>query len=175
MKIILIVLFSLLTINLCYACDSTKMNNVILINLEDSQVANIISDVYSQTTNQYNRNKYVFVIRISKTDDNSEMRISIIHKQHFGWILRDKKIKIYGYFEFEGYPVLVFGDSVDDFFSKTDKYVKFDWLKSLPPLQKLEEGEIPEPSPRFKSDVWIYKYIESEFIFDKKGFYTILE
>lgn len=163
----------MLTINLCYACNNREPNPIKVLELKYSKVIDILSEVYLANS-QYNWDKAVFVINVKEDGGKYELKIAVLYKQDFGWLLRDKKEKLYGCFEFNKRPVLVFGEFANNFFSETDELRKFDWLKVLP-RKKVTGKEIEEPPIIFEPEVWKYKFEQGTFLFVQKGTYSILD
>jgi len=116
----------------------------------------------------------VIVLRVKKYDGIYELRSAKLYKIDFGWYLRDKKDSLYGYFEYKGITVLVYGDDADSFFSKTDHLKKFDFLR-IRPREKPEEQFWPDLEIIFEPDVWVYNYIDGDFIFIDRDFYNPIE
>ncbi|MDB5257335.1 MAG: Uncharacterized protein JWM14_2030 [Chitinophagaceae bacterium] len=168
-------MFYVYSISLCYSCVSAKNNPVKLIESKYPQIFEILDKIYRSNEKQYDWDKTVFVLNINKVNDDINLRITVVYKQDFRGSLRDRKDKVYGYFEFNKYPVLVFGDGASDLFSKTDKAMEFDWFRQLPPQKKASDNEIQEPPGIFEPEVWLYKFKNGKFEFSKKGYYDILD
>ncbi len=174
-KFKLMTLFCLISISTySNANNNYKDTSIKLIALKYNQIEDVILGMHSSYKNLYNWEKSVYVINIKKNNNKYDFRIAIIYKDDFGWILRDKKMKLFGYFEIENNPVLVFGETANKFFSITNELMQLDWFKALPEIRK-DKSEIKEPPVIFEPEVWLYQFKKGKFIFYKKGYYSILD
>jgi hypothetical protein len=131
------------------------------LSLDVEEVNRIITEVIAgQSIQDWDR--AVILLRVQKKDGEYEVRGTKINKVHFGWLLRGKKDRIFGFFEYSGKEVLVFGESADRFFSKTDRTRTFEFLEIKP---EKEINEIPQPPPVFEPKVWIYNYVNGDLVF----------
>lgn len=125
----------------------------------------------------YNWQDNVIVFRTERmSNGNMEARLAAIHRQDFSWYLRGKQIPVYGYFEYDGKTVLVFGETSEIFFKKTEQYKELEFLRVIE-VEKpvVQEGEIPPPPRVFEPHVWVYEYRDDEFVYLEDGLYYLLE
>ncbi len=147
----------------------TKVKPVDILELKYSQTNDLLSDIFSVNKDFYDWERAVFFINVEK---DTGAKIAVLYKQNFSWILSGKEDKLYGYFEFNGYPVLVYGDSASHFFSKTNKSKSIPWLKQYK-KPKNRKTDPPPPPSIFEPEVWLYKFETEKFIFIQKGMFSI--
>lgn len=125
----------------------------------------------------YNWKENVIVLRTERMNNGDlQARLAALHRQDFSWYLRGKQIPVYGYFEYDGKTVLVFGKASEIFFEKTDQYKELVYLQ-VTEVEKpvVQDGEIPPPPRVFEPHVWVYEYKDGEFKFLEDGLYYLLE
>lgn len=142
-----------------------------ILEVNNSQIEDILIDISS--TKKYNKDKAVFILNFIKDGKNIECRSSVVYRQDFGWLLRETKEYLYGYFEFNEYPVLVFGKTSRLFLKRTESTKKLDWTKKNKRIRKIKKDIAPPPI-HFEPDVWIHTVEDTIFKFKKRGPYKIL-
>jgi hypothetical protein len=143
-----------------------------MLELKYPQIADVVSEVNNKNLEyQEFRINNVFVINVEKIADGFEFSMKLLNKTELPSILRDTKDTLYGYFEINNRPVVVFGDSASYFFSKTNDSKEFDWLKPSPPLAPGELYIVPKDDRM----TWVYRFEKGEFKFYKKCHCGILD
>lgn len=174
-KIKLIALFSLMIISkYSNANNNFQDTSVNVIECNYLQIRDIVMEMQAYYKNIYNPEKSVFIINVKKDVSKYDFRISVIYRDDFGWILRDKQMKLFGYFEVAFCPVLVFGEPANYFFSLTNESKQLTWFKALPQIKK-RKTNIEEPPVIFEPEVWLYRFEDGKLQYDKKGLYLILD
>lgn len=120
----------------------------------------IITDAHDEIEGAFTENN-VFVINVNKKNNVYEIKAGPINKNDFGWLLRHTKAIPYGFFKIKNITVIVFGDSAEVVFKKTQKTTIYDWLKPLPPIKDIDMIV----NPIFEPPVWLYEFSKNEFRF----------
>jgi hypothetical protein len=163
---------TLFCIQVISACSDAKTIDVNKLGIKCPQIYDIISEIYTINQNQYNWDKNTFFISVQMEADDYELRIAILSKQDVSWLLRDHRKELYGYFEVGKCFVLTHGELASMFFSKSNEAKEFDWLK-ISSKNKALSKEIDVPPIIFEPEVWIYRFVNGKFLFEKKGGYSV--
>lgn len=155
------------------ACSYSKTIDVNNLGIKYPQIYDIISEIYTINHNQYNWDKNTFFISVLMEKNDYELRIAILSKQDISWLLRDNRKELYGYFKVGKCFVLTYGEYASMFFLKSNEAKQFDWLK-ISSSNKALSKEIDAPPIIFEPEVWIYRFINGKFLFDKKGGYSVI-
>jgi len=118
----------------------------------------IIKTVYDFIEPNYRLEKSAILLNINKVNDCYEIKTAGLEKDDFRWYLMDKKDKLYGYTEYKGIPVVVFGNSADKFYEKTKVKNSFDYLTANKYKKPERKSKILEEPLIFEPMGWIYLY-----------------
>jgi hypothetical protein len=166
-KIIFICLISFVTVTHCYA-------QVNVIESRYKQLDSIILDIYNNYY-EYNISNVSLVINAYEYKEETYwLSIGILNRDEFSWLLRDSKDKLYGYFEINNYPIVIFGNFASIFFNELgcEKYIN--WLIPLPPKKHLNvKNEEEYPPVNFEPLTKIYKFDNGKFIFIRESYFML--
>jgi len=87
--------------------------------------------------------------------------------------LTGKKDKPFGFFDYEGFTVIVFGENRNLLFEKTNIRKVIPFLGAKPEL-KTKEIKVPPPPVVYELFIWIYHYTKRELELVDKGRFTLL-
>ena len=169
-KLIICSIVFLLSFSSCKASQEKELNMLIV---EDAQINDAIKVLVEEEFEYGNLEKSAIIIKIEKLINGYEVRIGALFKESISSYLSDKEDKPFGFFEFEGVAVIVFGEEESLLFEKTNNKKSFSFLKAEPEL-KVKEGEIPPPPVIYEPIVWIYAYEDEKLKLTDKGRFTLL-
>jgi hypothetical protein len=118
----------------------------------------------------------VFVVKVSRLKDSYEFRTGVITKRDFKtqWYFDVKKDKLYGCFDYNNHPVLVYGEGADFFYSKTSQTIILDFIPNNSQT-KIEPRPKDMPPIAFEPPVRIYLFKDGVMTFQKRGLFELLE
>lgn len=155
----------------CSACQADTVK-VFHLSVLDNRVTETLKTIYAQEKGNYDWARSVFVIKTEKHKNALRIKVSIFYKEDFAHYLRNKKDKIFGYFEFDDNRAIVFGADSKALFLPTKESVLFVWLQPLP--KNKYKGKV-NPLVIFEPEGRIYEVREDEIILVEKGIMEILK
>lgn len=155
----------------------------LLLELKEQELNDIISNAIDHENQFYDPKNSIVILNVQKKMDIHELRICLLSKKEISsYLLDEKKIKLSGYYEFNGIPVLVYGKYFKDLFEKTKRRKYFSFLDNQElkeKIKRLDEDNfkkgIPPPAPApFEPVISIYHYKDSKFKFHTRGMFALL-
>ncbi|WP_313260640.1 hypothetical protein [Sphingobacterium sp.] len=107
--------------------------------------------------------KSVIVLNINKIDNNYGIKPTGAEKEELRWYLEGKRERLYGYSNFKGIPVMIYGNSAHKFYKKTKDNESFDFLIPYKHKKVKNKGEIADEPEIFEPMVWVYLYHDDKF------------
>jgi len=142
--------------------------NELVIKVED--VGKIIEHV-NELRELRDWDRSVIVLIIEEKEQHTELRATFLYKSSFIWYMKIKPGALYGFFNYRGITVLVFGDDAEYFFLKTDRTKHFDYLEVKTEYDddpEIEELDIPSIFEPFEL---VYHYVDRKLIFIEEGYF----
>lgn len=167
MKNIIVFLLLILSIP-CKGQQESQYEATMMVKPKHAEINTIVATVNDKLKKFIDPNKTVFVVYAYKQKDTYLVQVTIFQKSDFGWFLRDTQEKIFGFFEYQDIPVVVFGESSNVLFTKTKEKIFFEWLKALPPLDK----DLLVISSHFEPPAWKYAFLNGTFDFKGTDFWN---
>lgn len=142
----------------------------------DSKIRdNVIMPVFESVSSEYNMEKSVIVVRIIGKGEKYEVRASVVYRDDFNWYLFGKKDKLFGFTEYNGILVLIFGNSADKFFIQTNTKENFPFLNTEGYRENIEHPEIEIEPDMFEPVVWVYLVRNGKYALIEKSAFPLLE
>jgi hypothetical protein len=149
------------------SCDSVKYVGVRVLELKNSHLLDVVSEVYAQK--KYHRDDDIVMLCIYKKLKLVEIKVTVIDKKIFSYVQKRKKQSLWGFYDFHAIPLLVFGDTVRQYFNETGELKTFDWIRDMSSYKGKEEITLFDPT------VWLYKSDRCKFVFLRKDVYDIFD
>ncbi len=149
---------------------SWQLNLVPKLEVKDESINQVISKLFNEQKKEYDWDKSVFVVRVKKSSNLYEIRVSVLYRDDFNYYLNNKKDRLIGFFEYGKNPVLVFGDS-SNLFLETDEAKSFEFLDN----KNGKNEKKGEPPIILEPEVRIYNYNDGKMVFKEKGLFNLLE
>lgn len=146
--------------------------NLNQMQVKDVSIYPILKEIYDSKIHHVPDE--VFLININKTDISYQFKAALLQKRDFKSHISVNDNMPIGYFNFDTISVIVFGKSVDVFFSIEETKTSFLWLKKHTSTKKVK-NKIPPVPNTFEPEVWIYNFIDGEFVFEEKGMFGIFD
>lgn len=147
---------------------SCKSQNYLVNELEvkDIKINTIIDSVYNSELiySKIYEDEFLLLRIEGETKDKYSVRLAFLSKSSYSLILKYReKDKLIGYLNQLSIPIIVYGDNTFEYFSKTKRAMKFDFMKPEKKEKIKYINNIPPPPCIFDPQVWYYS-IEKDTI-----------
>lgn len=173
MKINKLIIFTLVIIGNFVSCKASQMTELFLLDVKESQVKEAFKLFVEEERKYGDVTNSIFIVKIEKSEKNYELRIGALDKESMSSYLVEKHDKPFGYLNYEGVTIIVFGEDKNPFFEKSSIKSNFSFFKSNKKL-KIKKGEIPPPPVIYEPVIWIYIYEKGKLELMHKGRFTLL-
>ena len=123
----------------------------------------IIKTVFEHLEEYSILKKSVIVLNINNIDNFYELKAAGLEKEELRWYLEGKRERLFGYTDFNGIPVLIYGNSAHKFYDRTKDKTSFDFLIPYTHKKAKNKGKIAGEPEIFEPMVWVYFYHDDKF------------
>lgn len=151
-------------------CNSQVVDRKVLYPFKPEVVSIIEQLLASDLGYIVNSNDQTIVINVDNHVITS-LKVSVIPKKDFKWLLTDHKDTIYGVWIYKERPIVVFGDEASAMFIMTNETIAYPWLGPSEPFQK-NDNII---STTLDLPVWLYHYENGNFTFESVDWHSFFK
>lgn len=154
-------------------CKANQSNELNMLRVKDTQINEALKVFVKEEAEYGSLEKSVIIIKLEKDNNGNEIRIGALYKESMSLYLTGKKDKPFGFFDYEGITVIVFGENENLLFEKTNIKKVIPFLEAKPEL-KTKEGKVPPPPVVYEPIIWVYLYNNGKLELVDKGRFTLL-
>lgn len=156
------------------SCKANQESVLHMLIVKNIQINGVLYGIVKEESEYGGIENELVIIKFEKDESGYEIRIGSLSKKSMSSYLTGKKDKPFGFFEYDGVTVVVFGVEEKLLFEKTNNTKSFSFLEAKPELM-VKEGEIPPPPVIYEPIVWVYAFENWQLKLTDKGRFTLLE
>lgn len=137
---------------------------VCFLTTKENKIENeVVKTVFEYLEENSILKKSVIVLNINNIGNTYEIKATGVEKEELKLYLEDKRERLFGYSDFKGILVMVYGNDAHKFYNKTTTKTSFDFLTPYKRKIVKSKGIIEDEPEIFEPMVWIYSYHDDKF------------